>query len=226
MKLRINGFENEFEFDDTHVNVLTIENAKCFSNIIQILNEKVNGLENNEIFLLNETNEEIKFNKVMIIFDIFNIDYNSKKILNKIYEIISEHVKNLQDIEIENMIVDLRKKIIEEINELPFEFTMKDDIDITELLKLYSLKIDPQNYETIIERIEFMIDLAATLKIADLIIIPNLKMYLTEEETIELYKYSLYNNIKLLIIERKNDKHLRYEKEMQIDENYFDIIIQ
>ena len=226
MKLRINGFENELKFDDEHINLLTIKNAKCFSHILEVLNQKVNGLENEEIFLLDEQNEEIRFNKAMIIFDIFNIEYNSKKILNKIYEIISKNVENSQDLEIESMIVELRKKIIQEINELPFEFEMKDDIDITEILKLYSLKIDTTNYETVIERIEFIIDLATTLKIADLIIIPNLKMYLTEEETIELYKYSLYNNIKLLIIERENVKHLEYENEMQIDENYCDRIIK
>ena len=226
MKLRINGFENELKFDDEHVNLLTIKNAKCFSHILEILNQKINGLENEEIFLLDEQNEEINFNKTMIIFDIFNIEYNSKKILNKIYEIISKNVENSQDLEIESMIVELRKKIIQEINELPFEFEMKDDIDITEILKLYSLKIDTTNYETVLERIEFIIDLATTLKIADLIIIPNLKMYLTEEETIELYKYSLYNNVKLLIIERENKKHLKYENEMQIDENYCDQIIK
>lgn len=226
MKLRINGFENELEFDDEHVNLLTIKNAKCFSHILEILNQKVNGLENEEIYFLDEQNEEIKFNKTMIIFDIFNIEYNSKKILNKIYEIISKNVENSQEIEIESMIVELRKKIIQEINELPFEFEMKDEIDITEILKLYSLKIDTTNYETVLERIEFIINLVTTLKLADIIIIPNLKMYLTEEETIELYKYSLYNNVKLLIIERKNEKHLKYENEMQIDENYCDRIIK
>lgn len=226
MKLRINGFENELEFDDEHVNLLTIKNAKCFSHILEILNQKVNGLENEEIYFLDEQNEEIKFNKTMIIFDIFNIEYNSKKILNKIYEIISKNVENSQELEIESMIVELRKKIIQEINELPFEFEMKDEIDITEILKLYSLKIDTTNYETVLERIEFIINLVTTLKLADIIIIPNLKMYLTEEETVELYKYSLYNNVKLLIIERKNEKHLKYENEMQIDENYCDRIIK
>lgn len=226
MKLRINGFENELEFDDEHVNLLTIKNAKCFSHILEILNQKVNGLGNEEIYFLDEQNEEIKFNKTMIIFDIFNIEYNSKKILNKIYEIISKNVENSQELEIESMIVELRKKIIQEINELPFEFEMKDEIDITEILKLYSLKIDTTNYETVLERIEFIIDLVTTLKLADIIIIPNLKMYLTEEETIELYKYSLYNNIKLLIIERKNEKHLKYENEMKIDEDYCDRIIK
>ena len=36
MKLKINGFENIFEFDDEHVNVLTINETKCFTHIIEV----------------------------------------------------------------------------------------------------------------------------------------------------------------------------------------------
>ena len=39
MKLKINGFENEIQFDEEHINVLTINNSKCFSHIIGILND-------------------------------------------------------------------------------------------------------------------------------------------------------------------------------------------
>ena len=60
MKLKINGFENEIQFDEEHINVLTINNSKCFSHIIGILNDKINGIESNEIFLLDEKNQEIK----------------------------------------------------------------------------------------------------------------------------------------------------------------------
>ena len=54
MKLKINGFENEIEFNEGEVNVLEIENAKCFSHIIEVLNAKINGVESNEMFLLDE----------------------------------------------------------------------------------------------------------------------------------------------------------------------------
>lgn len=225
MKLKINGFENELKFDDEHINILTIKETKCFAHVIEVLNEKTLGIENNEILLLNEENDEIKFSNCLIIFDLFNIDYNSKKILNKLYDIIANRVDNKQDLEMQNLMLKLRNKIIEEVNELPFEFTMKDELDVTDILKLYSLKIDIDNYESILERIEFLIDLVSTLKISDLIIIPNLKLYLSDKELVELYKYSLYNNVRLLLIERENGKKLKYEKEMIIDENYYDMIV-
>ena len=226
MKLKINGFENEIQLDDEYINILTIKNAKCFTHIIGILNDKINGIESNEIFLLDEKNQEIKMEKkAFMILDIFNIDYNSRKILNKIYNIITENIEKNQDYEVEKMIMELRNYIIQEINELPFEFVMKSELEIPEILKLYNLKIDDINYTSILEKVEILVDIISTLKIADILIIPNLKLFLNNEELVELYKYSLYNNIKLLIIERNNEEQLKYEKNIIIDENFYDYII-
>lgn len=105
MKLKINGFENEIAFDQEYINILEIKNSQCFSHIIEILNEKINGFDSDEIFLLDESENELNMSKEMyMIFDLFNIDYNSKKIINKIYEIISDNISKNQDYEIENKI--------------------------------------------------------------------------------------------------------------------------
>lgn len=226
MKLKINGFENEIQFDEEYINVLTVNNSKCFSHIIGILNDKINGIESNEIFLLDEKNQEIKMDKkAYIVLDIFNIDYNSRKVLNKIYDIIAENIEKNQDYEVEKMVMQLRNYIIQEINELPFEFVMKSELEIPEILKLYNLKIDDVNYTSILEKVEILIDIISTLKVADILIIPNLKLFLSSEELVELYKYSLYNNVKLLLIERNNEEQLKYEKNIIIDENFCDFII-
>ena len=119
----------------------------------------------------------------------------------------------------------IRNYLIGEINELPFEFTMKQELDIIEVLKLFGVKIDKSCYLTILEKLECLIDIMATLKIAKILIIPNLKQYLSEEEIVEFYKYSMYNNIKLLIIERINNKKLKYENILRIDDEFDDIFV-
>lgn len=226
MKLKINGFDNEIIFNDENINILEIKDSKCFTHIIKILNEKINGIESNEIFLLDNNENELNMGKEMyMIFDLFNIDYNSKKIISKIYEIISENIKKNQDHEIENETIKLRNYIIQEINELPFEFVMKRELEISEILKLYNLKIDPINYASILERAELLIDIIYTLQIAKILVLPNLKTYLSEDELVALYKYSLYNNVKLLLIERYNTKKLEYEKTMLIDETFDEEIL-
>lgn len=225
MKIRINGLENEIELYDNRINVIEIKNTRYFSNVIGILNDKINGLESSEIFLLDSNNEELKINKEChLVLDLFNIEYNSKNILNKIYEQIERNVNNNQDYEIENLLLKMRNYLIQEINELPFEFVMKNEIEVSEILKLFNLKIDKENYQTILEKVEILIDILVTLGVAKILIIPNLKLYLSEEELVELYKYSMYNDIKLILIERTNLNKLEYEQTITIDENFYDYI--
>ena len=220
MKLKIIGFENEIEFKN-NINVLIIIDRKCFSHIIECLNNKNQGIEDNEIYLLDDENNELNMEKnMLIVFDLFNLEYNSKKFLNKIYEIISNNIKLKNDFIIEELIFKLRNYLIEEINELPFEFLMKEEIDVLDILKLFSLKIDSKNYTSILERAELIIDMLTIVQPNTLLVIPNLKLYLSDEEIIELYKYSLYNNINLLVIEQNFTKKLEYENILIIDENF------
>lgn len=226
MKLKINGLENEILFNENECNVLICKDKKFFRHIIETLNDKINGLESNEIFLLDDNNEEIKIDKsIYLVIDIFNIDYNNKKILNKIYNIISDRVELSKEIEMNDIIIKLRNYLIEEINEIPFEFIMKDELDVKEILKLFDLKIDKENYTNTIEKIELLIDIISTLKIADILVIPNMKTYLTDEEIIEIYKYSLYNNVKILSIEKELISKLKYENILLIDQNFDEMLM-
>lgn len=226
MKLKINGFDTKIDFNNENINILVIKDTRCFSHIIETINNIINGEESTEIFLLDNEDNELNMSKEMyLVIDLFNIEYNSKKIINKLYEKISNNIEKMEDIKFQNMVTNLRNYIIQEINELPFEFTMKNEIDITEILKLYNLKIDYVNYKGILEKVEFLIDILATLRISNILVIPNLKLYLSEEELIELYKYSLYNEIKLFLIEKDYTGKLKYEKILLIDENFGDISI-
>ena len=226
MKLKINGFDTKIDFNNENINILVIKDTRCFSHIIETINNIINGEESTEIFLLDNEDNELNMSKEMyLVIDLFNIEYNSKKIINKLYEKISNNIEKIEEIKFQNMVTNLRNYIIQEINELPFEFTMKNEIDITEILKLYNLKIDYVNYKGILEKVEFLIDILATLRISNILVIPNLKLYLSEEELIELYKYSLYNEIKLFLIEKDYTGKLKYEKILLIDENFDDISI-
>lgn len=223
MKLKINGFDNEIDFNNDNINILEILNSKCFTNILQTLNDKINGIESNDIYLLDENREILNMSKEMyIIFDVFNIEYSSKKVLNSLYAIIENNIKKNQDYILEDMTIKIRNYLIEEVNELPFEFTMKQELEINELLKVFGLKIDNACYTTILDKMEVLIDIISTLKLAKILIIPNLKQYLSNDELVELYKYSLYNNLKLLIIERNSTEKLEYETIFTIDDDFND----
>lgn len=220
MIMSIFGLENKITFEEGKINVLEIYNKKFFRRMIEILNGEEEA-ENNEIVILdNEKRVELKKN-VLVFTDLFNIDFNSKKIITKIYNELIESIKKRQDDELENLTIKLRNYLIEEINELPFEFNINSELEINDLLKAFNLKIDTTCYTTIVEKIEFIINIIANLKMATILVIPNLKVYLEKEEIIEIYKYSLYNNIKLLILENSsNEKIENYEIKNIIDKEF------
>ena len=221
MIMSIFGLNNKISLEEGNINVLEIYNKKLFYNLITILNESDNDMEDNQIVLM-QNDERISIGKnVFVLTDVFNIDFNSKKILNKLYSTLIENIKNRQDDELENITLKLRNYLIEEINELPFEFSIKSELELNDLLKAFELKIDTIYYTTIVEKIEFIIDIISTLKIATILVIPNLKIYLDENELIEIYKYSIYNNVQLLIIENSNSEELlKYEIKNIIDEEF------
>ena len=53
--------------------------------------------------------------------------------------------------------------------------------------KLYNLKIDSENYISVLERIELLIDIISTMKIADILIIPNLKLFLDDKDLMSIF---------------------------------------
>ena len=222
MIMSIIGFENKIEFKENVVNVIEIYNQKLFASIINIINNQCKGEEPDNQIVLMENEKRINMDKEMyLLTDVFNIDFNDKKIINKIYNILVQNIKNRQDYELDNMALKIRNYLIEEINELPFEFNMDSEIDILDLLKVFKVKIDTTSYTTVVEKIEFIINIISTLSLAEILVIPNLKTYLAEEELLEIYKYSIYNNIKLLILENKcSEKLLKYEQKNIIDENF------
>ena len=225
MIMLIIGFDKKIEFDENTVNILEIYNQSLFTEVINNLNNQCNGEEENNTIVLMQDNERVYIKKnIYVLTDVFNIDFNSKKILNKIYGTLIQNIKNKQDDELENIALKLRNYFINEINELPFEFNMNSEVEITDLIKAFDVKIDSSCYITVLEKIEFIINLLAEFDLAKVLVIPNLKTFLQEEDLLELYKYSIYNNIKLLILENKHCENvLKYEKKNVIDENFDEI---
>ena len=221
MIMSIFGLDNKIVFEEGKINVLEIYNKKLFYNLITILNENDSGQEDNQIVLFEDGIRVSIEKNVFVLTDMFNVDFNSKKITNKLYNLLAENIKNRQYNELENISLELRNYLIEEINELPFEFNMKSELELSDLLKAFDLKIDTMCYTSVVEKIEFFIAIISILKIATILVIPNLKTYLDDDELLEIYKYSIYNNVKLLVIESKSsDELLKYETKNIIDEEF------
>ena len=226
MIIKINGLDNELVLNDSQIGVIEINDIKLYRHILEIINNKVEGIYNNELFILSDKYEEIDFkNNVYLLNDIFNIDINSKKIVNKIYNLINSSYDDEEKLIFSNKIQEVKNNLIYKTNEFPFTFSINNDISILDMLKLFNFKVDYSTYTTLLEKIELLIDVLVNLNISRILIIPNLKMYLTNDELIYLYKYSLYNNITIITIERYCENSIDYEKKLLIEKSYNDYLM-
>lgn len=225
MKIRIQGFENEIVFDDESVNIIQTNNKILFQNIMEKIfqNTKENTLE---IQLISNENETLKFqDNVFFVTDLYNLNINTKTVTSKISEYISESFMLDESTEIEKNIHDIEEIVLEKLSDLSFEVTIKNEIEIPDIVKLFGIKINTEEYVSILNRLELLISILARFTEVKILIIANLKNILNNEQIIEFYKMSLYNGINILLIESEQHEKLKYEKIVEIDENFNDFII-
>lgn len=227
MKLKIVGFESELNLDDYYVNVVEIHNKNLFHKIISQLYDKHRGLDvNNELKIIDDI-EEINFKKdVYFVDNYFNVDANNRRIINRLY---MEIVKNILDYgygsEYDLLINNLIKLILHSSNEISINITFDNKIEINDFLKLLNIKIDEPMYCSIKENLYLLIDILSEFKMHKFILLCNLKNYIPIDELKELYKYSQYRKIKLVLIENVKDNKIENENKLIIDENYDDYIV-
>ena len=95
MIMKIFSLENDITFTEEYINVLQIQDKKLFTNVINSLNDNINNIEDTkERIIILDNDIEIKIEKeVLMIIDVFNIDFNQKKIQSALYNKIEKIYK-------------------------------------------------------------------------------------------------------------------------------------
>lgn len=229
MIMKIFSLENDIIFKEEYINVLQIQDKKLFTNVINSLNDNINNIEDTkERIIILDNDIEIKIEKeVLMIIDVFNIDFNQKKIqsalYNKIEKIYKQEFERMSEFQI--IFQKLQLNVLDVFNEFPFEFNYKESIGIQEYLKLLGLKIS-NNKGEIIDTVFSLIDVVEYLSAAKLLVFVNLKLYPSDDELNEIYKYAMYKKVNILLIETGEEKEpLENEKILYIDSDYDEIVL-
>ena len=226
MKIKIKGFENELKLNaDDKCYSIQIENKRLYQSI---LSECMNEDDEKQLILIDNKENCCEIEKhILFISDPYNEEVNNKKILTKIYEMISKSINENIELttKIDTNLYKIREIIINEANELPIEFEALDDIKTTDILTLFKLKIDTKSYTTIVDRINLMIEIMSIIKSDLILCFFNLKSILEKQQILEIEKYALYQNIKLLLIEPNLYDNIENEITLKINKNFKDEII-
>lgn len=211
MKFRFSFVDNQIEVSNEYIRCIEVENNNYFWRIVNNLNNYCNQSENIDELIVKENFD------IDLLVDYFNISSNSKKYITNILKHIEN---NLDDDYYEkirknyNKIIDIFSGIIYDLD-LPLN--INNDFSINKLLKLMNISIKDTN--DLLQNILTYIEISMLIQQKTIIFI-NLKSYLSKAELTELYKYCIYNKVKVLLID--NSLHgptLDYEKKLIIDCN-------
>lgn len=226
MKINVNYLENEIDIVPDCVFAIEIENKKYFYRLTHELYNIYQGIVSNEITLYDDSNQEITgTNKIKIFINYFDFQLDSKKYIND----ISKYIENNISEENKMKLINEYKKIISlykrALNEIDLPICINPDFDVESLTKLLKIKLEIKN--EILDNLLLIIDLENALNRKNILFFINLKQYLTNDELLELYKYSIYRQIPIVLIDSQNyGTSIKYEKKLIIDSELDEFMLQ
>ena len=116
------------------------------------------------------------------------------------------------------------KEINRQLNRFDIPLFISNDLDIETILK--GVKILVNSFDDILNNLFLLIDIEKTLNLSSILVFINLKQYLSNEELEELYKYSIYNDVKILLVDSQcySNKSI-YENKLSIDKDLVEFVL-
>lgn len=215
--------ETDLVLSDEAVQVLVVENADEFYNIVSELYNQFDGEDGNFVFKLKDEIVSAEKNGVMIC-NPFHLDYNDKKIISLLYKVLEK--ESLGDaLPQYNEVVSSMIKYLEEISfNVPFKLSYNEP-QPAEIMKVCGLKIE-SSYDTLLEKIICFINALIELKKCEFFVFVNLKSVLSDEKLLNLYSHCKNEKVGLLLIESSIIRNLLpEEKAVVITEDLCEILV-
>ena len=218
MKLSIKYIDNNIGFDNSYINCLEIENKNYFYKVVNDINSISNGNILEDVIFSDDEYKELNLsNKINMVFDYFNFDFNSKKIISIINKKINDNISVEDKENLSKLYNKIRKIYLPILNDMDLNIDINNDFDLDSIIKLLNVSIKPK--DNLLDNLFLLVDIEKELSINKIIVFINLKQYLNNNELIELYKYLLYNNVVVLLIDSQSYGVCNeYEKKLIIDD--------
>lgn len=224
MKLNVKYFDNTIVFNKEFINVLEIENKKYFYRFIKDLYFISSSNITEDVHFFENEKEINMSNKLRIYVDFFDFQFDSKKYVNDISKYVSANISD----DDKSSLVALYNKMVKQysriLNDAEIPLRIESEFSVDNLNKLMKISID--NKEDLLDNLLLLIDLEKALKLNNLLVFVNLKQYLSKDELSELYKYSIYNEVIIFLVDSQSyGVCLNYEKKHIIDENLDEFVL-
>lgn len=222
MMLMHNVFTKPITFDENEINYLIVENPALLTNMIIDLIGQQNG--NDGEFVLSENYVPIEISKnAELVTDAFSIDVNKRKIITKLYSILTEKANTelyMQTNEIKAQISAYCQMLTEQVD---FPLDTDCEPDISGLIKLCNIQLKEEG-ECIADKLyEYMKASREFLK-KKFFVFVNIRSFVNETDMLNLYKMIQYEKYTVLFIESTDrDKISSNERYRIIDSTLCEI---
>ena len=210
--------KTEIEITEEQINIWVIESKSLLGGFIRELMEQSRGEDGG--FVLYEGKEVLRLkDHIDIISDYFNISFNSKKIQSRILKVLTKYAED----DLFQSTIDLKGHLQQYIEGLidmsDMDIKYDENLDIADILKLYSICIDDLQ-GTILETIIRYLRLCVKIFEKQCYIFVNLSYYMDAEEIKELYKFIQYEKICALFIENTMEEYHKDKNCVILDSDY------
>lgn len=211
-----------FEEKDNFVELI-IESPECFGAYIFELSEQCQGQEGR--YVLSDKEKELDIAKnIEIIFDIFSLEINEKRILNKLYSEMSELAKSEEFfVQTQEVIQGIQKYLLDLEYATDYILTFEQELELSTLFKAVGLRheeIEENYFERIIRYVKVVVSI---LHIKVLVFV-NLRSYLTDEQVRELMNEALRQQIRIVFVENSQKNCIEGGKRYIIDKDMCEIL--
>lgn len=222
MKLVHPDYKYQIELYDGESIEIILENTRIFTYWISELNKQAKGESGK--FVLSENGNIYKISeKLCCIVSPFDISLNQKVILNRLYMDIKHEIETtellLQMSEIHNYMIKCIETILENTD---YHIQYDDEQDIVSFLKYMNVKME-ETEGCLLERLVDYIKIMSRLLYRKVVVIVNLKSYLSEDELKSLIQCAEYEKVSLILIESHTGYKIEDLKRYVIDDDLCEI---
>lgn len=217
MKLIFRPLCLEFEMKENIVTTLQIENVNIMRDFVAYLTAETNGSDGE--IILADKEKVFKFDKIAeVIFNPFYAECNNKKIMNHLYQEIS----NISKVKLCELVQNVNQTVVNYLdivsNEVAYPIDYNPSPDIIGLLKAFEVTIQ-QELDSVPERIIQYVKLMHQICGVEIFIFYHLKDYLDEKE-MEMFLQSIeYEKVNLVLLESSEKYLTEFEKRVIIDKD-------
>lgn len=224
MNLIVDYFDNKIIFNDEYINAIEIENKRYFYRFINDL-YSVYTVGYSDDLKFTQESKELNMNGIIKIYiNYFDFQFDSKKYTNDISKLVNNYLDESDIKDLTNLYNKMTKIYKRSLNNIDLPLRIEDEINVENINKIIKLSISPK--EELLDNLFLLIDLEKVLRTNNLLVFVNLKQYLSKDEIVEFYKYAIYNNIKIILVDSQcYGISLKNEKKYIIDENLDEFVL-